>query len=304
MYWRIFTLAFLGKLVAAIFIAACVFVGFGPDKWIEFIFGHGVWIARILFLVFGIITFGALLYFWRSPPNSSVTQPPKDGATLTLLPPPFHYELTWNPLASLQIITQLTFAPVGSIKPDTRIPVFYVKNLTNDFLKDVRVNWSISTQQIENAVKASASFRRYGAKINTSFAQMRDHVVPLSDKGLILTHKNSTTEHSSVYPFSGSECHTIEFIDPAGKSEVCPYSVLAAAEIFLAAGLAGMPMDAYAKIPISCEIEARGIQPQRFRISISARSSRSTQIVEGKRMADGDDVRASLKIEIFRDRVP
>src|SRR5689334_15877756 len=60
MNWvRIFTLAFAGKVAGSIFIAICVFLGFGPDKWVEFILGPAIapWIGRTLLFVLAILTF-------------------------------------------------------------------------------------------------------------------------------------------------------------------------------------------------------------------------------------------------------
>jgi len=56
---RIFLSAFAGKIAAAIFIAACAALGFGPSQWVMFIAGHWAdsWIARVIFISLGLTTF-------------------------------------------------------------------------------------------------------------------------------------------------------------------------------------------------------------------------------------------------------
>jgi hypothetical protein len=55
---KVFWLAFLGKLAATAFLAACAFYGFGPEKWVRAVLPPGIgdaWLlaVRIAFLVCG-----------------------------------------------------------------------------------------------------------------------------------------------------------------------------------------------------------------------------------------------------------
>lgn len=59
--------AFLGKIVSVAFIAICAALGFGPDKWVEFLIsGMPVWftpeIARYIFLMLASVVFTAFLW--------------------------------------------------------------------------------------------------------------------------------------------------------------------------------------------------------------------------------------------------
>lgn len=62
--FKIFTLAFAGKMVATIFLAVCIAYGFGPDTWIAFLLGPTVapWIARLAFILLAVIS-GAVFFF-------------------------------------------------------------------------------------------------------------------------------------------------------------------------------------------------------------------------------------------------
>lgn len=69
---RIFISAFSGKIVAAIFLAACVMLGFGPEEWINwFLSGFSNYItpgiARGAFLAFALIVAMILVWLWLSP---------------------------------------------------------------------------------------------------------------------------------------------------------------------------------------------------------------------------------------------
>ena len=70
---RILTLAFLGRLLATTFVALCIALGFGPDKWAAALIGAQppliVWAVRGGFLLLGAITFVCALWptinrFW------------------------------------------------------------------------------------------------------------------------------------------------------------------------------------------------------------------------------------------------
>lgn len=65
-HWPSFWSAFAGKIFAAIFLAICVFLGFGPVEWIKFMIQElPQWItpslARIGFLGLALLTFGSLI---------------------------------------------------------------------------------------------------------------------------------------------------------------------------------------------------------------------------------------------------
>jgi hypothetical protein len=58
-YFKVFTAAFLGRVASAIFIAACVALGFGPTEWVAFIVGSDLvpWLARVVFVGLGAFVF-------------------------------------------------------------------------------------------------------------------------------------------------------------------------------------------------------------------------------------------------------
>jgi hypothetical protein len=60
--------AFIGKIVAAIFIAACIFLGFGPEEWVVMIAGHDIWpwLVRAVLIVFGLATLFFLTKQWAT----------------------------------------------------------------------------------------------------------------------------------------------------------------------------------------------------------------------------------------------
>lgn len=66
-FWKSFWGGIAGKLVASLFIAVCFSLGFGPEKWAEFMIANlPSWItpiiAQIVFLVLGIIASGFLVF--------------------------------------------------------------------------------------------------------------------------------------------------------------------------------------------------------------------------------------------------
>jgi hypothetical protein len=63
---KVFSAAFLGRVVGAIFIALCTFVGFGPDKWVKFVITDlptyiTPAIARGVFIALAVLTLVTLL---------------------------------------------------------------------------------------------------------------------------------------------------------------------------------------------------------------------------------------------------
>ena len=66
-FWKAFFGAFAGKVAATIFMSVCFILGFGPNKWAEFMTSNlSSWItpttAQIVFLVLGITTFGFIVF--------------------------------------------------------------------------------------------------------------------------------------------------------------------------------------------------------------------------------------------------
>jgi hypothetical protein len=65
--WRIILFAFVGKILASLFVAVCVVLGFGPTQWAEFLIsGMPIFItpgiARLVFLLFASLTLASLLW--------------------------------------------------------------------------------------------------------------------------------------------------------------------------------------------------------------------------------------------------
>lgn len=76
---NIFWKAFAGKVAAALFLAVCALLGFGPDKWVKFMiqdlpqwFTPG-W-ARASFLVLAILTLASLVWPWFSKNRTTVSE--------------------------------------------------------------------------------------------------------------------------------------------------------------------------------------------------------------------------------------
>jgi hypothetical protein len=64
--WRVFTAAALGKIFGSFFVAICIALGFGPDRWAEFMIADmpifitpGV--ARLVFLLLASLTMLSIL---------------------------------------------------------------------------------------------------------------------------------------------------------------------------------------------------------------------------------------------------
>jgi hypothetical protein len=76
---RIIALAFVGRVLAALFIAGCIFIGFGPSEWVALIAGHWAdpWVARTAFILLGLITLALLVWQWWA----SRPMPPAAGLT-------------------------------------------------------------------------------------------------------------------------------------------------------------------------------------------------------------------------------
>src|SRR6266852_4092774 len=66
---RVFAGAFLGKITAALFVAICVALGFGPTEWAAMILGvEPSWIGRAVFVFLAVATIVSLLSpYWRRP---------------------------------------------------------------------------------------------------------------------------------------------------------------------------------------------------------------------------------------------
>jgi len=80
---KAFAGAFLGKIVAALFVAVCVALGFGPDKWAAMMLGAepGL-LARALFLLLAALTLVTLLLPYRKSISFSRTVSLRDGAKI------------------------------------------------------------------------------------------------------------------------------------------------------------------------------------------------------------------------------
>ncbi|MFI5024451.1 MAG: hypothetical protein ACHQRJ_22710 [Alphaproteobacteria bacterium] len=63
-FWQAMAGGLLGKVLAAILIAACATVGFGPDRWVAVMIGHSsVWIAVARFSFLGLAVVVLTLLF-------------------------------------------------------------------------------------------------------------------------------------------------------------------------------------------------------------------------------------------------
>jgi len=65
-FLRAFAGGFFGKIVAAVFIAACISLGFGPKEWFAFIAGDigWPWVVRAFLVAMGLVTLFFLLRGW------------------------------------------------------------------------------------------------------------------------------------------------------------------------------------------------------------------------------------------------
>jgi hypothetical protein len=72
---KIAVAAFLGKIVAAIFLAICTALGFGPTEWSQMIIGIEITtLGRVLFLVLALITALSLsLPWWHARPWRAIS---------------------------------------------------------------------------------------------------------------------------------------------------------------------------------------------------------------------------------------
>ena len=67
----VFWSAFAGKVVAAIFVAVCVILGFGPEQWVTFLIdGLPLWmtpaLARVMFILLAVLTVILLIFSWST----------------------------------------------------------------------------------------------------------------------------------------------------------------------------------------------------------------------------------------------
>jgi len=209
---------------------------------------------------------------------------------LTLLKPPFRYDFKWMAPSNLQIVTDIGFVPAGLIRPDTRIPVFYVKNLSKEFARNIRVTWTIN--ELEQLIKpiTSPHLLRYGARV------VRDN----GGGSLRLVTRNSQIEESSSYFYREMQTHSIEFIDPAAQHEICPDRVYAGVEILLLEKMAGALLNQQARASMGCQIEGDGFSPLLFNVIVTATSHRAQMATNGILQNKGDDAKASLTFNVQR----
>ena len=95
-HWPSFWGGFIGKVVGAIFVAACILLGFGPDKWVKFMIQElPQWftpnLARAIFLflaamVFIILVVPYFLYRRKSIPEKQEPLSPEPTSAPTLEP--------------------------------------------------------------------------------------------------------------------------------------------------------------------------------------------------------------------------
>jgi hypothetical protein len=213
------------------------------------------------------------------------------NATVALLKPPFHYEFRWHPNgSSLQTVTALTFVPVGMIRPDTRRPVFYVKNLSKDTLRNVRVAWKLNEDDDSKRPLRSERIRKFSATI-----WQDPNGMPL-----LLAKTDGATIRDIGHYFQLSQVHNFEFVDTDGEVQVCPDRVYSAIEVLLLDRLAGAVMNTVAKASMTCQVEADGMEPALFEVVISGRSIRPLVVAGGVIQNNGDDAKALLNFEVKR----
>lgn len=263
-----------------------------------------LWIGLVASIALA-IGFAIALWIGRDHPakiasaQPSVAEPARErpiierisNRDVALLKPPFHYNFEWHPDGdNLQIITNITHVPAREIKPDTRIPVFYVKNLNKDFLRTVQLTWMFNDYQSLAEKIESKHLLKYNARIKHG----------PSGGELHLEKREGGFVRSAMQSFQGSEVHEIEFIDPGGSVQVCPDRVYSAAEIFLLKKLAGARMGTIVRTSMLCRIDGERLEPAIFNVHITAKSSRSFSALNGVPQDYGSDAEAFLEFRIER----
>jgi hypothetical protein len=83
--WRTFIGSFFGKIAAAIFVSACLALGFGPDRWAAMILAvNPVWYVRAILVLSAFGTAAAILGPWLKSKIKPQISPPASerGATV------------------------------------------------------------------------------------------------------------------------------------------------------------------------------------------------------------------------------
>jgi len=67
-FTRAFLGGFIGRIVGAIFVAACIYFGFGPDYWVMLIAGQELWpwAVRAAFVLLGLLTLFFITRQWAA----------------------------------------------------------------------------------------------------------------------------------------------------------------------------------------------------------------------------------------------
>lgn len=120
-------------------------------------------------------------------------------SNLLLFPPKHNYTLTWDPKHSLQIITRPSLRE-GEKPPDSRLPIFRLKNLGKEVLRDVKIDWEISHDLFPKSSFTAERFKNFYTSIENNLVS--------------IGHIKEGIHEESVYPISFQETSLFEYISP------------------------------------------------------------------------------------------
>lgn len=143
----------------------------------------------------------------------------------------------------------------------------YLKNFSDEFVRDVKVELSCVGPSVEESVGLSIGLRSYGAAIVSDFMPQL-HLGPLGlgslsnpillpYKALMLKTIRDGCERSIIKPFAPAEVADVENLTPGGEVSFYSKNALECAQIYLLASLIGRPVGASATTAIQCTVTGR-----------------------------------------------
>jgi len=102
--------------------------------------------------------------------SSNKAQEPQksEGTSLLLTEPKNRYSLTWNPPDNLEIVTQ-PILNEGDKSPNSRLPIFNIKNTEDRILQEIVINWDVSDPPLIQIAKSSNTLKGYLREIDQTY---------------------------------------------------------------------------------------------------------------------------------------
>ncbi len=120
---------------------------------------------------------------------------------LFVLPPLYKYQFRWIPLENLQSIISPQLAKDVIETPESRLPVFRLKNIGSGPAKNIKLEWSLIEQSINNICSNSQILKKYNVNLGSR----------------LISISNNTNSWSTCY--ADQFLQTIDFCIPSYNPE-------------------------------------------------------------------------------------